>query len=69
LFQQPGSVQYELLYGAACLNIAAGLLCVFVGSVTYIWRPLQDTRKRNYKDELIKHGLSSTVINGEERQQ
>jgi hypothetical protein len=39
---------------------------VFVGSVTYIWRPLQDTRKINYKEELIKHGLSSTVITGEE---
>jgi len=69
LFQQPGSVLYGFLYGAVGLNIAAGLLCVFVGSVTYIWRPLQDTRKRNYKEELIKHGLFSTVINGEERQQ
>ena len=43
-----------------------GLLCVFVGSVTYVWRPLQDTRKRNYIEELIKHGLSSTLIIGEE---
>jgi len=60
---------YGLLYGAVGLNIAVGLLCVFVGSVTYIWRPLQDTRKRNHKEEFIKHGLSSTVINGEERQQ
>jgi membrane protein required for beta-lactamase induction len=69
LLQQPGSVLYGLLYVAVFLNVAVGLLCAFLGSVTYIWRPLEDARKRNYKEELIKHGFSSTVIKGEERLQ
>jgi hypothetical protein len=67
VLQHPGSVLYGLLDVAVCLNIAVGLLCVFLVSVTYMWRPLLDTRKINYKEELIKHGVSPTVINGEER--
>jgi hypothetical protein len=31
--------------------------------------PLKDTRKRKYREELIKYGFTSIVINGEERPQ
>jgi hypothetical protein len=31
--------------------------------------PLKDTRKRKYRQELIKYGFTSIVINGEERRQ
>jgi membrane protein required for beta-lactamase induction len=67
LLQELDSVLYGLIDVAVCLNIAVGLLCVILGSVTYIWRPLLDTRKINYKEELIKRRVSSAVINGEER--
>jgi hypothetical protein len=31
--------------------------------------PFKDTRKRKYREELIKYGFTSIVINGEERPQ